>query len=229
MTDKRSNSIINIAIVDDHKIFCDCIQETIQKVKSFNVLKSYTCGMTFIRDLESNVLKPDILILDISLSEGDLNGMEILKFVKYNFNEIKVIILSSHFEINLIKQFINLGASSYIKKDFGIEELITTIKEVYKHGEYLDIIKKHESKSNEKISEEFRKKISAHYKNQFSNIEVEILKLLCKGLKNEEIATSIGKSVKTVDYHRSLMMQKAEAKNFNELVYYAFEHRINLK
>ena len=161
--------------------------------------------------------KIDVLLLDINLPDG--NGIVACKDLMQKFPKLKIIALTNYEDVSFIKQMMKNGAVGYLLKNTGRNELVFAIETVLKGERYLqENIRKillNESIGHSNISTLFIPKLTVR--------EKEVLELIIKEFTTEEIAEKIFVSVKTVESHRSNLMQKLAVKNSAGLVRVAFE------
>ena len=165
---------------------------------------------------------PDIVLMDFAMPI--LNGMEATRQIKRQFPEVKVLILSMYKDEEYIINCLKAGASGYVNKQTTPEDLLKAIDTVYKGGYFTS-----SSFSNKVIREYIKtgkekdKKVS--HKNLTSR-EVEILQLIAEGYSNKGIAKLLYISVKTVETHRTHLMDKIGKHNSVELTKYAIRKGI---
>lgn len=190
-----------ILIVDDHPVVAEGLQRLIlDKGISSKCLTAYTAS-DCLKVLD--VYSPDLILLDFNLPDG--NGIDLCKTIKKKNKNIKVLAISSYREQSIVKLMISAGASGYVLKNAGEEEIVEAIQTVlagkqYLCGESFEIIDK--STSHTIITER----------------EIEILKLISEGLTNAEIAEKLFLSPLTVDRHRKNIIIKLGAKNTASLI-----------
>lgn len=208
---------IKLCIVDDHKMFLEGIQSIFFDVDFIDVIATAKDGKEALKLL--NNFSPDVIITDIDMPK--LNGIEFSKLVKENFEDIKIIAVSSHAEAKVISRAIKAGVNGYILKNTGKLELIKAIKQVYQ-GEnyYTEEVKKNlnDSLFNPKKAEKQIVKISSR--------EKEVLKLISEEMNTQEIAEELFISPNTVEVHRKNLMRKIGTKNMVGLVKYAIKQGI---
>lgn len=209
---------INILIVDDHKIFRDGISSLLadsEQIKIVSVANNADEALPKITEF-----KPEIVLLDISLPK--VNGIEFLSVLKNKFSNIKVIILSMYNNSEYIYKAYKLGAKGYLTKQHtGKDELIEAINLVYRGESYFN------KNISETIVEQFVVEKDIEKKFQaLGSREKEILKLIIEGYSNKEIADKLFVNIRTVETHKTNMLNKLELKNFIEVVKYVIKYNI---
>jgi len=218
--------MIKIAIADDHKIVREGICEVIRKFKKeniyeeeMNILLEAGDGQELIQMISANNL-PDIILMDWQMP--NINGLEATKILLKRFPNLKIMMLTMHDENQFILQSLDIGAKSYILKDAEPEELKTAILSVYQRGFYF----------NERINLAMSTKIGQlgkpvmKFGETLSTREVEVVKLLCKGLTNKEIGDTLFIAEATARGHCEKIREKMGARNRVEIVICAIQNKI---
>lgn len=174
-------------------------------------------GEDLIKQLEDKHV--DIIILDIEMPI--LNGFEALQIISIKHPSIKVIILSSYYENEMIYQALTFGAKGFLPKHAEIEKVIESINIVMNNDYFFD-----EKITPQLISRLHPSSISLHKSIQhlLSERELEVLPLICEGLKNKEIANKLFISERTVENHRKNVFVKTNSKNAFGLIVYAIKN-----
>jgi len=139
----------------------------------------------------------------------DTTDTETLEKLKDLYPYVKVIILSSFYEDDIIMRFIKKGSNSFLSKNCDPDSLIRTIETVYEKGLYYD----------EKILSlmpkifETNTSIDKHKDTELTKRELEILQMMCKGWKSREIADTLNVDIRTVETHRSHIWKKTNCDN----------------
>lgn len=213
--------MIHIMIADDHTMFVDGIDSILNKEADMQVLcKCYT-GPEVIESLKTT--KPDIILLDINLP--GLTGLEVSKKVLTDYPEIKILAISMFNEESFVTEILNNGAQGYILKNTGIEELLTAIRTIHSGKTYFSkdvtntimkslMKKRMESKGSTKLIP------------KISRREKEVLKLIMEEFTTQEIANELFISLKTVESHRSSLLNKLNARNTAGLVRITMENKL---
>ncbi len=210
---------IKIILTDDHQLFRDGIKSLLDDVENINVIGEASNKTELFDILKTKI--PDIILLDITLPET--SGIEITKKIKQNFPNINILILSMHNEDEFVINAVDAGAKGYIPKDISKVELLEAIYTVNSGEEYF----------SRDISTIFLKKYLKRSKNGLegenailTNREIEIVKLVSEGYKNQEIAKKLYISVRTVDAHKNNIMKKLKLNSTVEIVKFAIKNDI---
>ena len=186
-------------------------------LEHLEVISETTKGEEAFRLVEQ--LKPDLLITEISLK--DLSGLEILQKIKEKGLETKVLILSNFFDEHDILSGYERGAMGYLPKSVDDQNLILAIGKIAKGEIYY-----HQSVLNVLGSSLIQRKLSSRNTIDLTEREMEILREVCEGATNKEIAEKLFISVRTVDAHRRNIMKKLGVKNSVQLVKVSLEKKL---
>jgi DNA-binding NarL/FixJ family response regulator len=209
--------MIKILVADDHQVFREGIQSILEDLEDIKVLAQAADGQEVMDKLGS--IKPDIILMDITM--GKVNGIETTKWVKEHYPQIKILVLSMHDESDYIIKEIEAGASGYILKDAGSDEMIRAIRQVALGHTYYDqqvaaVMADYFTKKNERSARLAELPLSKR--------ELEVLQLIAEEFTNPEIASKLFISIRTVDTHRRNLIEKIDVKNTAGLVKYAIRH-----
>jgi DNA-binding NarL/FixJ family response regulator len=164
-------------------------------------------------------LKPDIVVMDISLP--DESGIEVTRKISNLYPEMRVTILSMHSKIDYIVEAFKAGATGYLVKESATESIIACLNAVCKGEYFIDSSLSHTvAECFKKLGEKEVTPSNASY-NMLTSREQEILRLIAEGLSTKTIAKRLFISPKTVENHRTNIMNKLELHSTLELVRYA--------
>ncbi len=187
-------------------------------ISGYKVIGEASNGKEFLELLKTTL--PDLVLMDIAMPEMD--GLEATKKALDLYPELKIVALSSYGDEIYYRQMIEQGVQGFITKSSNKEELEFAINTVVKGNNYFsqDLLKKVVIKISrkDKLKEEEEIKLTRR--------EKEILKCICLGLSNKEIARKLFISPKTVDNHRTNLLSKTSAKNTASLVMCAIKNNL---
>lgn len=214
------NKKYKIVLTDDEALFRKGLHRILSDCGDCEVLFEAHHGIDLLAKLKRAKNLPDIILLDMNMPEMD--GVDTLKELNKEYPDIKVIILTSHYNATLILKMIELGASAFMPKNVDLDELLKTIKDVGDKGFHYDdnIVKLLREKM--KMGKDQQKKII----DELTKREKEILLLICDQCTNKEIAEKLFISKRTVEGHRNKMLEKTLSKNTVGLIIYAIERNI---
>lgn len=213
---------IRIHLADDHQILIDGIRTLLHTNPKFEVVGFSVNGNSVYKEVIRN--KSDILILDINMPEKD--GIEVIKEFALKGFPCKIIILSSHDDLRIIKEVMKLGSSGYLTKKCAGENIVEAIQSVYNGEEYFckavrEKIFSTVTKDNPKLNKSYLQGNLT-----LTERELEIITLISLEFSGKEISDQLFISVNTVETHRKNIMKKLDAKNSISLVKYAIKHQL---
>jgi len=194
---------INLLIADDHPIFRKSLVRLISLFnRNFGFFEAGN-GLEAIQIIEKE--KIDLILLDIQMPK--MNGIECLREVKQLSPKTKVIVLTQFDEPSLIVLLVQIGAEGFLLKECDPKELETAIDAVLTIGHYFNSI------AEEAIKNYNQKKGSPIANLDLTSREIDIAKLLVKGLSSEEIGEQLGLSALTVSSYRKSILKKTSCSN----------------
>ncbi|MEO9144166.1 MAG: response regulator transcription factor [Ginsengibacter sp.] len=194
-----------IALIDDHKIFCDSLAGLIDDFDGFKVSWCAQDGRKAIELLEDVNNLPNIILLDIVMPL--MSGVEVAKWLFENKKEIKVLALTMEEDDNSVIQMLQYGIKGYLLKNISSEELHTALEQVVKYGYYYTPI------ITGNIHRHIEKKILNRNVPEMSEREKELLNYICTDMSYAEISKKVFLSESTVDTYRARLFEKFEVKN----------------
>ena len=211
---------IRVFLADDHLILREGIRLLLQKVPDIEMVGEAGDGAEAVAKVEQSV--PDVVLMDITMP--GLNGLEATKRIKQKNPQIKVLILTMHETGQYLSGMLKAGASGYVVKTTTTSELISAIRAVQQGDVYL-----YPSIVRMLVDDYLQKVKTWEGKDSYeglTNREREILKYIAEDRKNKEIAGLLGISVRTVQAHRTNLMDKLGAHDRTELVKFAISKGI---
>lgn len=206
---------ISLLLVDDHAVLRSGLKMLLNSQKDMDVIGEAKSGSEAVTKVKQ--LNPDIILLDISMP--GMGGLEALEKIKKS-SQSKVLMLTMHADEKYLQEALKAGASGYVLKQAADTELLKAIRDVAQGEIYLD--------SN--LAQDLVKSMYIprnETKNSDSTLterEKEVLKLVALGYTNKEIGESLQVSVKTVETHKSRIMEKIHCHKRSDLVRYAITH-----
>lgn len=208
--------IINIIIADDHQLMIDGIKDMLDRESNYVIKAEANNGQSAYERIAENPQQFQLLLTDISMPL--LSGTELCKMVKAQFPHIQVLILSMYDNATAVKEAVFAEADGYILKNAGRGELLKALHKIVNGGTYFsqDIVPIIYNQYNrQKLQEEQLSHLTAR--------EKEILALIVKEFTSEEIAEKLFISKKTVDNHRTNILEKTNCKSTVGLVKFAIK------
>lgn len=206
---------IRILIVDDHTILRAGLKMMLNAQPDMEVVGEAQDGRQAIYEVQR--LQPDVILMDITMP--DMNGIEATRQIKKMLPEARVLILTMHENDEYVFQALRAGASGYILKEAADTELISALHVIQNGQFYLS-----PAAQSVMVGDYLQRVRIGEEKDSYSTLterEREILKLVAEGHTNNQIAERLVISPKTVDTHRTHIMDKLNLHSRAELVKYA--------
>jgi two-component system NarL family response regulator len=200
---------IRVLIADDHLVYRIGMRNLIGSEPGFEVIGEAADGNQALELYRK--LKPDVLLLDLRMPQK--NGVEVVRLVREEFRDAHILIVTSYQTEEEIFQVLQAGALGYVIKDVGREMLVQAIRAVHAGNRWL--------------APAIRKQFDDRaLRQQLTSREVEVLRLLARGLTNREIANVYGISASTVKNHLNNVMAKLEVADRTEAVSFCLSRGI---
>ena len=208
---------ITIVLGDDHTIVLKGLRALLEAQPGFSIVGEAQDGLKAANLAER--LKPDVLVLDLMMP--GLSGYDVTRRVVKRFPKTKVVILSMYSTEAHVVEALRSGASAYVVKDAGPEELATAIREAAEGRRYLSA-----PFSTELIDSYLKRPGSSDPYEALTPREREVLHLVAEGLTSGEIAGRLFISPRTAESHRANLMRKLGLRSRTDLVRFAFQRGI---
>lgn len=215
------NNFPKIIIVDDHIMFREGLKLLIETERMGKVIAEADSGRIFLDLLDK--YQPDLVLMDIEMPV--MGGLEATIQAIAKRPDLKILVLSMLCAKENYTEMINAGAMGFILKTSGKQELEKAIKTVIGGESYYsnELLRKIILNSGKQPSISDNSGIIGI---NITDREHEVLQYLCKGLNAGEIADKLFRSVKTVEAHRSKLLEKTNTKNTINLVLYALRNNL---
>ncbi len=208
-----------IMLVDDHEVVRLGLKSLLEHYPQFNVVGEAGSAREALEKTAS--LKPDVVVMDIRLP--GTSGIEACEQIVAQFPETKVIMLTSYAEDEMLFSAIRAGASGYILKQIGSDDLVKALDSVGRGEALLD------PAVTQRVFQEVRRAVKDEEASAFSNLsqqEKHVLLLVSEGKTNREIAKGLFLGEGTVRNYVSSILSKLNVNNRAEAAAYAVEHRL---
>lgn len=206
-----------VLIIDDHPMFREGLKAIIAHDDRFHVVGEAGTGREGIR--RAGECKPDLLIIDISLP--DKNGIQVTRDILALLPASKVLIVSMHSKIDYVSKALKSGASGYLIKESASETLLTGLDSVSMGRYFLDPSLSQEITENLIGFSAKEPGMSDIAYRDLTNREQEVMRLVVEGFTTREIADKLCVSAKTIENHRTNLMNKLGIHRTVELIRYA--------
>lgn len=208
-----------ICLIDDHAIVRHGLKELLEKISNFEVIQEFDNGEDFLEALPLQP-KPDMYILDYSMP--NMNGIEVLQALEEKEEEYKILLLTQHFDEQIINEAYHHGARGFMHKNCTAHDLKFAIDNIVKIGynnvtEILKRIRNHQTDTT-KTKEEIT----------LSQRELHFLKLVCdeRELTYDQMADIMNLSVKSIESYRAALFDRYNIKSKVGLVLFSFKHKL---
>ncbi|GLB50052.1 response regulator transcription factor [Neptunitalea lumnitzerae] len=207
-----------VCLIDDHKIVRQGLKGLLDRMGTYEVTHEFESGVNFINSLPLSP-EPDLYILDYSMPFK--NGIEVLKDLKTEDTDMKVLLLTQNYDEDVIDQAYFNGARGFLHKNCTAQELKTTLENIINFGysnvaEILKRVRTYEDKptSGNSIT--------------LSHREMEFLTLVCQEQEYtyEQIADIMGLSVKSIEAYRAALFDRYDIKSKVGLVLFSYKHQL---
>lgn len=211
---------IKIAIADDYKIFRDGLKVGLLNDENLEVVLEADNGEDLLSGFDKNI--PDVVLMDLKMPIMD--GMEATKLIKKKYGTVKVLVVTMYDDDKFIIHLMENGANGYLLKNADAAEIKKSIYAVHENGYYFNdvvnkaLLKKLVLKQNLKPS--FNQNV------EFTERELQVLKLICEEKTAAEIGKEIFLSPRSVEGIRQRLIEKVGVRNTAGLVMFAIKNGI---
>lgn len=208
-----------ILLVDDHEVVRMGLRALLDKHPGLEVVAEAATAREAIE--KTRAYKPDVVVMDIRLKGG--SGIEACQEIKNSYPEINVIMLTSYAEDEMLFSAIRAGASGYVLKQIGGDDLIRAIETVGRGEALLD------PAVTQRVFQEVRKAAREEEASAFAELtqqEMHVLQLVSEGRTNRQIAEMLFLGEGTVRNYVSSILSKLNVRNRAEAAAYSVEYNL---
>lgn len=210
---------INLLIADDHQLLLDGISSLLANEPDIHIAATALNGEEVLALVEQHDY--DVCLLDISMP--GIDGIETARLVKQRKPGMRIIILTTYNDRQIVEELLETGISGYLLKNSTRQELLEAIRKVHAGGLY--------------FSDEVHRTLMQNYVKLnrdrlqpkdvvLTHRELEVLQLLAQEFTNDGIAARLNISYRTVETHRKNLLQKTHSHNLAGLLKYAYSHQL---
>jgi len=203
-----------LLLVDDHPIVVEGLAQLLRHEADLDV-QWIAANVAEALDICRNEV-PDLSIVDISLGED--SGIELIRTMRTLCPDMPILVMSMHEESLYAPRELRAGARGYINKQMAPRHVVAAIRQVRDGEIYLSAASRNPQAGNSTDP------ATLSVLSRLSDRELEVLQLIGKGMRKAEIAKRLGRSVNTVETHRSGIKKKLRFRSASELARFAFLH-----
>jgi DNA-binding NarL/FixJ family response regulator len=203
-----------VLLADDHALMVDGLRKLLER--DFELVGAVHDGRALLA--AARALRPDVILVDISMPR--LNGIDAVRQLRVLVPESRLVIVTMHADPTYVAEAFKAGASAYLVKRSAVGELVEGIRAVLRGQRYV-------ARALPPRSGDARADRSAvRAAGLLTPRQREVLQLVAEGRLTKEIATWLGISVKTVEFHKARIMGRLDLHTTAELTRYALTHGI---
>lgn len=203
---------IRVVIAEDHALVREGTRRILEEEPDISVVGEAGDGARAVETAAR--LKPDVALLDIRMSQ--INGVEATRQIRARAPDTAVLILSAYDDDYYVRALLEVGASGYLLKTVRAEELVDAVRRVHAGETVL-----HPAIARKVAQLLARKSPSQVDAIHLTAKELEVLSLVCRGLRNKEIARDLAMSVRTVEGHLDTIFNRLGVRSRTEAAMYA--------
>lgn len=207
---------IRVLLVDDHQIVLDGLKALIDDADGFDCVATANNGKIALDLLK--LLKVDVVLMDIDMPVMD--GMEATIRIKRTMPDVKVLSLTQHNEKAMVQKLLNCGSDGYVLKNIDRDELLLAIRTLMDGQKYFSEEVAQTLESREVLI------ASSGAPVLLTDREREVLRYIADGLSSKQIGDVLFISVRTVDTHRTNLMNKLDIHNVAGLIKFSYVNGI---
>jgi len=196
---------IRVVLADDHEIVRSGVLALLSAIEGIEVVGEAADGRTLLQLVDA--LHPDVVLTDISMPDGD--GLAAIAQISAKHPDACCIVLSMYDSVEVVKRAVAAGACGFVMKNSPRHELEQAIREAHDHGSYF----------SPRVAS--RMLMSGDAGEPLTERQSEVLRLMVQGKGTKEIAFELGLSPKTVDVHRTRLMERLRVRDLPALTRYA--------
>jgi len=206
---------LRVFLADDHVVLLDGLKMLINSQSDMEVVGQAGGGREAVRRVKD--CQPDVVVIDVSMP--DLGGAEATEQILKVRPQVRVLALTRHSDQGYLRRLLSAGATGYVLKKTAADELISAIRIVASGRTYID-----PTLAGTFMENLLGRATSAQTERPLGELterEEEVLRLIAWGLSNKEIASQLGVSVKTVEFHKARSAEKLRLRSRTDILRYA--------
>jgi DNA-binding NarL/FixJ family response regulator len=208
--------MIRVLIADDHAVVRDGLRHILQNASGFEVAGEACDGVTTIALIRGTPAQ--VLVLDLSMPGR--NGIELIRQIKDEKPELRVLVLTMHAEQQYAVRAFKAGASGYLTKESASAELVGAVTKLASGGVYVSLA------MAERFAQSLNEPAEALPHQRLSDREFDVFRRIAAGQTITQIADQLCVSSKTVSTYKTRILEKMQMPHEAALVRYAMRHRL---
>lgn len=206
--------MINVLLVDDHELVRTGIRKILDEIKGLKVVGEVETGEEAVQFCRKE--EPDVVLMDVSMP--GIGGLEATKKILRYAPDVKIIVLTVHSEDPFPTKVMQIGASGYLTKGTGPDEMVNAIRAVKSGQRYIT------PEIAQQMALNQFKSVEENPFNSLSERELQIMLMITRGEKVPNISEQLVLSTKTINSYRYRMFDKLKVSNDVELTHLAIRH-----
>jgi two-component system invasion response regulator UvrY len=208
--------MLRVLIADDHAVVRQGLRQILGGIPELGTLGEADNGQDTLDKVRAEPW--DVLVLDMSMPGR--GGLDILRDVRRERPQTRVLVLSMHPEDQFAVRMLKAGAAGYMTKESAPEELVAAVRKIITGGKYVS------ATLAEKLAFDVDRDNDKPLHESLSDREFQVLRLLASGRTVQQIADELMLSPKTISTYRARVLEKLKMKTNAELIYYAIQNRL---
>jgi two-component system invasion response regulator UvrY len=208
--------MLRVLIADDHAVVRQGLRQILGEIPELGTVGEAGNGQDTLDMVRAEPW--DVLVLDMSMPGR--GGLDILRDVRRERPQTRVLVLSMHPEDQFAVRMLKAGASGYMTKESAPEELVAAVRKIITGGKYVS------ASLAEKLAFDVDRDNDRPLHESLSDREFQVLRLLASGRTVQQIADELMLSAKTISTYRARVLEKLKMKTNAELIYYAIQNRL---
>lgn len=204
-----------LLLVDDHHIVREGLKQLFALVADITVVAEAEDGPQALAMVQKQPTDFDLLLIDMTMP--GISGHDLIARIHNHAPTLRILILSMHAEVQIVRRALQAGASGYVTKDCDPEMLLNAIRRVANGGNFI---------SPSLVEQMLFENSGAPLHSSLSAREYQVLRFLAKGMSINDVAAELCISNKTVSTHKARLMEKMGFANNADLVRYAVAHKL---
>jgi DNA-binding NarL/FixJ family response regulator len=208
--------MIKVLLADDHAVVRQGLKQILAEIPEVGAVGEASTGEDALMQVRNE--QWDVLVLDMSMPGR--GGLDVLKDVRRERPQTKVLVLSMHPEDQFAVRMLKAGASGYLTKDTAPDELVAAVRKLLTGGKYIS------STLAEKLAFDMDRDTDKPLHEALSDREFQVLRMMAAGRTVQQIADELMLSAKTISTYRARILEKLNLKSNAEMIHYAIQNRL---